>query len=155
MPTYVDPKRCKNNARCMEICPSDIMVVNKQTNFAYNLEPDMCWECFTCVKTCPEHAISIRPYADISPYLSEVTVLRDEATNRIKWEIRYRDQQTVKSFEFVIRTTPWGSILIPQGPDPSDPGLRTELLEGESTEVLRAGASERPHHPGGTPGRVP
>ena len=135
MPTYVNPKLCKNNAKCMETCPSDIMFVNKQTNFAYNLEPDMCWECFTCVKNCPEHAISIRPYADISPYLSEVTVLRDEATNRIRWEIRYRDQTTVKTFDFVIRTTPWGSIPIPAGPDPSDPELKTELLAGEADEV--------------------
>jgi adenylylsulfate reductase subunit B len=95
----------------------------------------MCWECFTCVKNCPEHAISIRPYADISPYLSEVTVLRDEATNRIRWEIRYRDQTTVKTFDFVIRTTPWGSIPIPAGPDPSDPELKTELLAGEADEV--------------------
>jgi len=148
MPTYVNPKLCKNNAKCVEICPSDIMFVNKQTNFSYNLEPDMCWECFTCVKTCPEHAISIRPYADISPYLSEVTVLRDESTNRIRWEIRYRDQKTVKTFDFVIRTTPWGSIPIPSGPDPSDPNLQSEVLAGELEELSHgaAASSESRHH---------
>jgi len=145
----VNPKLCKNNAKCMEMCPSDIMFVNKQTNFAYNIEPDMCWECFTCVKLCPEHAISVRPYADISPYLSEATVVRDEATNRIKWEIRYRDQKTVKNFEFVIRTTPWGSIEIPAGPTLSDPKLASELLEGETNEILRAGP-HRPPPPRGT-----
>jgi len=150
MPTYVNPKRCKNNAKCVELCPSDIMFVDKQTNFSYNLEPDMCWECFTCVKACPEHAISIRPYADISPYLSEVTVLRDEASNRIRWEIRYRDQTTVKTFDFVIRTTPWGSIEVPLGPDPSDPRLTTELLEGESEGNRPVRGSNRPPHPGAT-----
>jgi adenylylsulfate reductase subunit B len=150
MPTYVNPKLCKNNAKCMEACPSDIMTVNKQTNFAYNLEPDMCWECFTCVKNCPEHAISIRPYADISPYLSEVTVLRDEATNRIHWEIRYRDQKTVRSFDFVIRTTPWGSISIPIGPDPSDPQLRSERLAGEVEEALLTSPPRPSSHREGT-----
>jgi len=148
MPTYVNPKLCKNNAKCMELCPSDVMFVNKQTNYAYNLEPDMCWECFTCVKMCPEHAISVRPYADISPYLSEASVVRDETTNRIKWEIRYRDQKTVKNFEFEIRTTPWGSIEVPVGPELSDPKLVSELLEGESDTILRTGA-QRPPHPRG------
>ena len=131
MPTYVNPKLCKNNAKCMEICPSDIMIVNKETNFSYNLEPDMCWECFSCVKLCPEHAISVRPYADISPMLSEVTVLRDEKTNKIKWEIKYRDQTTVKNFEFDIRSTPWGSIQVPTGPEMTDASLKSELLSGE------------------------
>ncbi len=148
MPTYVNPKLCKNNAKCMETCPSDIMFVNPQTNFAYNLEPSMCWECFTCVKNCPEHAISIRPYADISPYLSEVTVRRDEAVNRIRWEIHYRDQTTVKAFEFVIRTTPWGSISIPVGPDSSDSALRSELLAGEAEEIVR-GDARTPERPRG------
>ncbi len=131
MPTYVNPKLCKNNGKCMEICPSDIMFVNKETNFSYNLEPDMCWECFSCVKTCPEHAISVRPYADISPMLSEVTVLRDEKTNRIAWEIKYRDQKTVKKFDFAIRTTPWDSIKVPTGPTLKDPTLNNELLAHE------------------------
>lgn len=144
MPTYVDPKLCKNNAKCMEICPSDIMFVNKETNFSYNLEPDMCWECFSCVKLCPQHAISIRPYADISPMLSEVKVVRDEATNRVKWEIRYRDQTTVKNFEFVIRTTPWGSIQIPEGPELSDPSLASERLSGEKNG---SGAKAAGRHP--------
>ena len=139
MPTYVNPKLCKNNAKCMEICPSDIMFVNKETNFSYNLEPDMCWECFSCVKLCPEHAISVRPYADISPMLSEVKVLRDEKTNKIKWEIHYRDQTTVKNFEFDIRSTPWGSIKVPTGPALTDPTLKNELLSGEGKHFGTAG----------------
>ena len=143
MPTYVNPKLCKNNAKCMENCPSDIMIVNKETNFSYNLEPDMCWECFTCVKVCPEHAISVRPYADISPMLSEVTVLRDEKTNKIKWEIKYRDQTTVKNFEFDIRSTPWGSIKVPVGPALSDPSLRSELLSGEGKHYGTAGGRKK------------
>jgi adenylylsulfate reductase, subunit B len=135
MPTYVNPKLCNNNRKCMEICPSDIMFVNPQTNFSYNLEPDMCWECFACVKICPEHAISMRPYADISPLRSEISVVRDEKTNRIRWEIKYRNQEVTKNFEFVIRTTPWDSIQIPQGPDLSDPLLSSETLSGEVEEV--------------------
>ncbi|MGA7476024.1 MAG: 4Fe-4S dicluster domain-containing protein [Thermoplasmata archaeon] len=152
MPTYVNPKLCKNNGKCMEVCPSDIMVINKLTNFSYNLEPDMCWECFSCVKICPEHAISMRPYADISPLLSEISLVRDEKTNRIQWELKYRDQKTTKTFDFVIRTTPWDSIRIPEGPDLSDPMLASELLSGEGTEDLGARASGEPTLTAGTQG---
>ncbi|MGP8158706.1 MAG: 4Fe-4S dicluster domain-containing protein [Thermoplasmata archaeon] len=147
MPTYVNPKLCKNNAKCMEICPSDIMFINKLTNFSFNQEPDMCWECFSCVKICPEHAISMRPYADISPYLSEISVVRDEKTNRIQWEVKYRDQQTVKHFDFRIRTTPWDSIQVPAGPDLSDPTVASELLSGESAEDLGHRTQDGPKHP--------
>lgn len=152
MPTYVNPKLCKNNGKCMEVCPSDIMFINKVTNFSYNLEPDMCWECFSCVKICPEHAISMRPYADISPLLSEISVVRDEKTNRIKWEVKYRDQKTTKSFEFVFRTTPWDSIRIPEGPDLSDPSLTSELLSGEGEEVLGTRAPAGKAHAAETQG---
>jgi len=147
MPTYVNPKRCRNNRKCMEVCPSDIMFVNPLTNFSYNLEPDMCWECFACVKVCPEQAISMRPYADISPLLSEISVLRDEKTNRIRWEVKYRNQKIVKNFEFVIRTTPWDSIQIPPGPDRSDPRLNSEILSGEGDEVLGARVRPGPARP--------
>ncbi len=136
MPSYVDPKKCKNNGKCMEICPSDIMFINKATNFAYNLEPDMCWECFSCVKTCPENAISIRPYADISPMMSEMKVQRDEKTNTIQWEIKYRDQATVKKFDFPIRTTAWGSIEIPKGAEHADPRHHNQLLSGEDEPMI-------------------
>jgi adenylylsulfate reductase subunit B len=151
MPTYVNPKLCKNNGKCVEICPSDVMFVNKETNFSFNLEPDMCWECFSCVKACPEHAIAMRPYADISPMLSEISVLRDEKTNRIRWELTYRDQKTTKKFEFVIRTTAWGSIAIPKGPELSDPRLASELLSGESEGILETPAPKVPPAPSGVP----
>ena len=79
---------------------------------AYNIEPDMCWECLSCVKACPEHAIEVRPYADISPLGSEISVSRDENLNTIGWKIKYRDSRK-KEFSFPIRTTQWNSIEIP------------------------------------------
>ena len=27
---------------------------------AFNIEPNMCWECYSCVKACPQNAIDVR-----------------------------------------------------------------------------------------------
>ena len=112
MPTFVIASKCKNNGKCEEICPSDIMRIDPVLQKAYNIEPDMCWECLSCVKACPEHAIEVRPYADISPLGSEISVSRDEKLNAIGWKIKYRDSRK-KEFIFPIRTTQWNSIEIP------------------------------------------
>ena len=112
MPTFVIASKCKNNGKCEEICPSDIMRVDPVLQKAYNIEPDMCWECLSCVKACPENAIEARPYADISPLGSEISVSRDEKLNTIGWKIKYRDSRK-KEFSFPIRTTRWDSIEIP------------------------------------------
>ena len=44
---------------------------------AYNIEPKMCWECYSCVKACPMNAIYVRGYADIAPMGHSVRVKRD------------------------------------------------------------------------------
>lgn len=112
MPSFVVDARCKGNGKCVEICPSDIIRLDPVTNKAYNIEPDMCWECFSCVKLCPEKAIQIRPYADIAPLMSEISVTRDEAENTIDWSIKYRDSRN-KDFRFPIRTRNWNTISLP------------------------------------------
>ena len=34
---------------------------------SYNIEPNFCWECYSCVKACPQKAIDVRGYADFAP----------------------------------------------------------------------------------------
>ncbi|MFO7579431.1 MAG: sulfurtransferase TusA family protein, partial [Nitrosomonas halophila] len=36
--------RCDGCGHCVDICPSDIMHIDKVTRRAYNIEPNMCWE---------------------------------------------------------------------------------------------------------------
>ena len=67
----------------------------------------MCWECYACVKTCPQGAIAMRGYGDVVPLGASLTPLR--ATDSIMWTVKFRDGQ-MKRFKFSIRTTPWGSI---------------------------------------------
>ena len=90
---------------CMYICPNDLMMLDVSIGKGFNQEPDLCWECYSCVKTCPQGAIEMRGYADVMPMGSRVTPLR--GTDSIMWAIQYRNGE-VKRFKFPIRTTAWG-----------------------------------------------
>jgi len=60
MPTFVYMTRCDGCGHCVDICPSDIMHIDPTYRRAYNIEPSMCWECYSCVKACPQNAIDVR-----------------------------------------------------------------------------------------------
>jgi adenylylsulfate reductase subunit B len=73
---------------------------------AFNQEPEQCWECYSCVKICPQQAIEVRHYADVVPLGASVQPLR--GSESIMWTIKFRNG-TRKRFKFPIRTTPEGS----------------------------------------------
>jgi len=112
MPTFVYMTRCDGCGHCVDICPSDIMHIDKTNRRAFNIEPNFCWECYSCVKACPQNAIDVRGYADFAPLGHSVRVLREVEKGVISWKIKFRDGRE-KSFESPIRTTPWGSIKSP------------------------------------------
>jgi adenosine phosphosulfate reductase beta subunit len=91
MPTFVYMTRCDGCGHCVDICPSDIMHIDKVTRRAYNIEPNMCWECYSCVKACPHNAIDVRGYADFAPLGHSVRVIRDEEKGVIAWRIKFRN----------------------------------------------------------------
>jgi adenylylsulfate reductase subunit B len=74
---------------------------------SYNQEPEQCWECYSCVKICPQNAIECRHYADVVPLGGSVQPLR--GTDSIMWTIKFRNG-VMKRFKFPIRTTAEGSI---------------------------------------------
>ena len=119
MPTFVYMTRCDGCGECVDICPSDIMHIDKTYRRAYNIEPNFCWECYSCVKACPQNAIDVRGGADYAPLGHSVRVLREPEKGVISWKIGYRDGRQ-KDFSFPIRTTPWGSIKAPTDYAPSD-----------------------------------
>jgi len=98
---------CDGCGHCVDICPSDIMHIDKTYRRAYNIEPNMCWECYSCVKACPQNAIDCRGYADFAPLGHSVRVLREDKKGTISWKIKFRDGRE-KNFVSPIRTTPWG-----------------------------------------------
>jgi adenylylsulfate reductase subunit B len=135
MPTFVHPEKCDgcralDRPACHYICPNDLMILDTAIGKAFNQEPDLCWECYACVKVCPQGAIEMRGYADVMPMGARVTPMR--GTDSIMWAIQFRDGQ-VKRFKYPIRTTAWGSIVPFKGvAEPTDADLKSsQHLVGE------------------------
>lgn len=134
MPSYVITEKCdgckgKDKTACQHICPNDLMVLDKDTMKAYNREVSQCWECYSCVKACPQQAIEVRGYADFMPLGAASTPLR--GTEDIMWTITFRDGR-VKRFKYATRTTAEGSIQPLEGfPAAKVEDLGNELLLGE------------------------
>lgn len=132
MPTFVYMTRCDGCGHCVDICPSDIMHIDPTYRRALNIEPNMCWECYSCVKACPQNAIDCRGYADFAPLGHSVRVLREEEKGTISWRIKFRNG-TVKDFVSPITTKPWGEAIpeLAREPKPADDELDDQLLWAE------------------------
>ena len=110
MSTFVYMTRCDGCGHCVDICPSDIMHIDENIRRAKNIEPNFCWECYSCVKACPNHAIDVRGYADFAPMGHSVRVRREEEKGTISWRITFRNG-TEKNFVSPITTKPWGKHI--------------------------------------------
>ncbi|HIC85159.1 MAG TPA: adenylyl-sulfate reductase subunit beta [Desulfobacterales bacterium] len=140
MPSYVITEKCdgckgQDKTACMYICPNDLMMLDKDGSLigkemkAYNQEPDYCWECYCCVKICPQQAMDVRGYADFMPLGAASTPLR--GSEDIMWTITFRDGR-IKRFKYPIRTTPEGSIKPFEGfPEANPDDLDNQLLFSE------------------------
>ena len=110
MPTFVKMTSCDGCGHCVDICPSDIMHIDKIIRRAVNIEPNFCWECYSCVKACPQNAIDVRGYADFAPLGHSVRVLREEEKGTISWKVKFRNGKE-KNFVSPITTKPWGKHI--------------------------------------------
>ena len=137
MPSYVIPDKCDgckalDMTACQYICPNNLMVLNQDTMKAFNQEPDMCWECYNCVKICPTQAVEIRGYSDFVPLGAAVTPMR--STDSIMWTVKFRNGD-IKRFKFPTRTTAEGTADPDGGWQTGTDELKSPLLhtEPEST----------------------
>jgi len=106
------------------------MHIDKTYRRAYNIEPDMCWECYSCVKACPQHAIDVRGYADFAPLGHSVRVNRDEEKGVIAWRIKFRNGKKDLNLLAPITTKPWGTGF------PELAGESAPTQEQRDTELL-------------------
>jgi adenylylsulfate reductase, subunit B len=132
MPTFVYMTRCDGCGHCVDICPSDIMHIDPTYRRATNIEPNMCWECYSCVKACPQNAIDVRGYADFAPLGHSVRVRREEEKGSISWRIKFRNG-TQKDFVSPITSKPWGSAIpdLASMPPPTEDEVNSQLLSFE------------------------
>ena len=132
MPTFVYMTRCDGCGMCVDICPSDIMHIDPKLRRAVNIEPNMCWECYSCVKACDQNAIDARGYADFAPLGHSVRVLREEEKGTISWKIKFRNG-TVKNFVSPITTKPWGKHIpqLSEADNPNQEEINSQILYSE------------------------
>jgi adenylylsulfate reductase subunit B len=113
MPSFVMNEKCdgckgQDKTACMHICPQDLMYLDKDKMKAWNRDPSLCWECYNCVKICPQQAVDVRGYADFMPLGGSCVPMR--GSDNIMWTIKFRGGQ-VKRFKFPIRTTEEGKAV--------------------------------------------
>jgi len=137
MPSYVILEKCdgckgQDKTACMYICPQDLMILDKDKMKAFNQDPSMCWECYNCVKICPQQAIDVRGYADFTPMGASVVPLR--GSDSIMWTVKFRNG-TIKRFKFPIRTTPEGTAEPLGGFDEGPATLDDQLLMTEPVSL--------------------
>jgi len=108
------------------------MHIDETIRRAVNIEPNFCWECYSCVKACPQNAIDVRGYADFAPMGHSVRVLREEEKGTISWKIKFRNG-TVKDFVSPITTKPWGKHIpkLSEKEIPNKESLDSQLLYSE------------------------
>jgi len=138
MPSFVLADKCDgckalDKTACQYVCPNDLMVLDRDQMKASNQEPEMCWECYSCVKICPVQAIEVRGYADFVPMGASVTPLR--ATDSIMWTVKFRNGM-LKRFKFPIRTTEEGKAMPAGGFETAHDDLNSQTLAQEP-EALR------------------
>jgi len=143
MPSYVIASKCdgckaQDRTACQYICPNDLMVLDKQKMKAYNRDPAMCWECFNCVKLCPNQAIEVRGYSDFVPMGASVSALR--STEDIMWTVQFRNPEIKpKRFKFPIRRDVGEGQIQPYGHfETGTEDLASPLLVGEPSGLNTA-----------------
>jgi len=144
MPSYVIASKCDgckalDKTACQHICPNDLMTLDKETSKAYNRDPNMCWECFNCVKICPNQAIEVRGYSDFVPMGGTVSPMR--STDHILWTVQFRDPSLKpKRFKFPIRRGVAEGEVVPFNHTPTATlDLKSPLLMGEPTGLDTVG----------------
>jgi adenylylsulfate reductase subunit B len=130
MPSFVILEKCdgckgQDKTACMYICPNDLMYLDKENMKAWNMEPELCWECYNCVKICPQQAIDVRGYADFVPMGASVVPLR--GSQDIMWTVKFRNG-TVKRFKFPIRTTEEGKANPQAGFETGSENIKDSVL---------------------------
>ena len=108
------------------------MVLDKEQMKAWNVEPDLCWECYNCVKICPTDAVEVRGYADFVPMGASVTPMR--STDSIMWTVKFRNG-TIKRFKFPIRTTAEGAAVPDGGWETANDDLKSPILFTEPASL--------------------
>ena len=112
MPTFVNPTACNacegehQGPLCVYICPNDLMALDTGANKGFNQEPELCSECYACVKLCPQEAIHVRGYSDFIPLGASVQPRRVDNGTDLDGDLPQREGAGV----YLSRPAPLRSV---------------------------------------------
>lgn len=91
MPPVIDLNKCngcadREETRCEEVCPGDLMAYNGETGKAYLRNPRDCWDCMSCVKACLRGAISTKMPYQLGYYTASLRPIMGKGS--ITWKCR-------------------------------------------------------------------
>jgi len=109
MPVYVDNNKCdgckaSKNPPCVRLCPGDLLYKDFATNKAVLRDKAECWDCYACVKPCPQDALEIKLSYQIGFFNASLRpeILSDE---KIGWSA-VDTKGNVERFEIITKYIP-------------------------------------------------
>lgn len=88
MPPKIDPTKCdgcqgESEPLCEQVCPGNLMTLEKETAKAIIRDPGDCWDCMTCTKSCPRQAIQTVLQYQLAYFPGKLIPL--VGTNSVTW----------------------------------------------------------------------
>ena len=59
MPPVINNEKCALCGTCVDVCPEDVLSLERNDELPRVVYPDECWHCAACVIDCPEEAIQL------------------------------------------------------------------------------------------------
>lgn len=80
MSIRISKESCKQCGLCSAVCPGALIVPDKE-GYAQIDEPNKCWGCTACMKTCPYGAIALT----LNSEASSTKLYAENEAETIKW----------------------------------------------------------------------
>ena len=66
---WIDTDKCNGCGFCEQICPQDVIRMDKTTGKAHIAYLRDCQSCFLCEMKCPQNAVFVTPFREIRAVL--------------------------------------------------------------------------------------
>ncbi|MDP3939735.1 MAG: 4Fe-4S dicluster domain-containing protein [Deltaproteobacteria bacterium] len=127
MPIYIDQDKCNGcgNSKeppCVRMCPGDLNVKDFVTGKAYLRSKEDCWNCYACVKPCPQEAIEMRLSYQLGYFNAKVQP-HIISSDTIEWEC----VDTKGNVEIFRMPTKYIPVALDEEPSEDDPRAGADI----------------------------